>query len=98
VIAPKKKAKEPCDVEVAQLKEMQSQIDEMKKNVPELAKERNDLLNRIGNVVDPQVPISKDEEHDNLVINLYPEPPEATTSRGDDDEGEHSFPGAPWEH
>ncbi|GFH43983.1 seryl-trna synthetase [Chaetoceros tenuissimus] len=77
VIAPKKKAKIPCDEEVAQMKEMKKDIETLKNHLPEIAAERDSLLNRLGNVVDPEVPISKDEDEDNLVINLFPEPLEA---------------------
>uniref|UniRef100_A0A7S1ZVP8 serine--tRNA ligase n=1 Tax=Ditylum brightwellii TaxID=49249 RepID=A0A7S1ZVP8_9STRA len=78
VIAPKKKAKEPCDEEVAQMKDMQKQIKALEKELPEIAKVRDSLLNKIGNIVDPEVPISKEEEEDNLVVGLYPLPPEAS--------------------
>ena len=77
VIAPKKKAKEPCDEEVAQMKALQGQIKEMEGQLPNLEEERDALLNQIGNIVDPEVPISDDEDADNLVVCLYPEPLEA---------------------
>mmetsp|Transcript_16826 Transcript_16826/g.31871 ORF Transcript_16826/g.31871 Transcript_16826/m.31871 type:complete len:492 (-) Transcript_16826:120-1595(-) len=77
VIAPKKKAKEPCEEEVQQMKAMQEEIKALSKELPEIAAERDSLLNRLGNAVDPEVPVSQSEEEDNLVINLYPEPLEA---------------------
>jgi len=77
VIAPKKKAKESCDVEVAQMKEMKKTIAETEKLLPEVAENRDRLLGRLGNIVDPEVPISQDEDKDNLVVALYPEPLEA---------------------
>jgi seryl-tRNA synthetase len=77
VIAPKKKAKEECDAEVQQFKEMQKTIKTTEAQLPEIAKKRDNLLNRIGNIVDPEVPISKDEDQDNLVVALSPTPPEA---------------------
>uniref|UniRef100_A0A7S1ZGY3 serine--tRNA ligase n=1 Tax=Trieres chinensis TaxID=1514140 RepID=A0A7S1ZGY3_TRICV len=77
VIAPKKKAKIPCDEEVAQMKEMQKAIKEAEKELPVVAAARDALLGRLGNMVDPEVPISKDEEEDNLVVALHPEPLEA---------------------
>ncbi|KAL7575760.1 hypothetical protein ACA910_003090 [Epithemia clementina (nom. ined.)] len=76
VIAPKKKNKENCDEEVAQMKEMQKQIKEMDLEVPVIVEKRDKLLGRIGNMVDPEVPISKDEDADNLVVGIYPTPPE----------------------
>ena len=78
VIAPKKKAGEPCDDDVAQFKSMQNDIKELTDvKIPALAEERDVLLNRIGNMVDPEVPIGQDEDIDNLVVALYPEPLEA---------------------
>ena len=77
VIGPKKKAKEPCDEEVAQLKELQKTVKEIEKELPLLAERRDKLLNKIGNKVDPEVPISQDEDEDNLVVAVYPDPPEA---------------------
>lgn len=77
VIAPKKKAKEPCEEEVAQMKAMQKESKAKLASLPELEKERDSLLGRIGNMVDPEVPISHDEDEDNLVVALYPEPLEA---------------------
>mmetsp|Transcript_4318 Transcript_4318/g.11844 ORF Transcript_4318/g.11844 Transcript_4318/m.11844 type:complete len:495 (+) Transcript_4318:115-1599(+) len=76
VIAPKKKAKEPCDAEVAQMKKMQQEIKEKDLELPKIAEARDSLLNRIGNMVDPEVPISHDEDEDNLVVDVYPEPEE----------------------
>ncbi|CAB9506020.1 Serine--tRNA ligase [Seminavis robusta] len=77
VIAPKKKAKEPCDEEVAQMKAIQATIKEKAAELPLLAEKRDALLGQIGNIVDPEVPISKEEEEDNLVVFLQPMPPEA---------------------
>ena len=78
VIAPKKKAKEPCDAEVAQMKEMQKEIKDKENQLPVVAQQRDSLLNRIGNLVDPEVPISQDEDNDNLCLALYPLPPDYT--------------------
>jgi seryl-tRNA synthetase len=77
VIAPKKKAKEPCEEEVAQMKAIQETIKENEARLPLLAEKRDALLYRIGNMVDPEVPISDAEEQDNLVVVLQPMPPEA---------------------
>jgi seryl-tRNA synthetase len=74
VIAPKKKAKEPCEQEVAQMKDMQKDIKEKEAQLPDIAAARDALLGRIGNMVDPEVPISQDEDADNLVVGLYPMP------------------------
>ena len=74
VIAPKKKARENCDAAVAQMKDMKAAIAQMEEQLPVLAEQRDALLNRIGNMVDPEVPISQDEDADNLVIDLKPAP------------------------
>mmetsp|Transcript_11764 Transcript_11764/g.24872 ORF Transcript_11764/g.24872 Transcript_11764/m.24872 type:complete len:481 (+) Transcript_11764:148-1590(+) len=75
-ITPKKKAKENCDAEIAEMKAVQKQIKEVEAQLPLVAANRDKLLNRIGNIVDPEVPISNNEEEDNLVICLKPIPPE----------------------
>lgn len=75
-IAPKKKANEDCTKEVAEMKEIAAEIKEKQEQLPGIAEERDRLLNRIGNIVDPEVPISNDEDQDNMVICLHPTPPE----------------------
>jgi len=75
-ITPKKKAKENCDAEIAEMKAVQAKIREVEAQIPEVEASRDKLLNRIGNMVDPEVPISDDEDKDNLVITLHPVPPE----------------------
>jgi seryl-tRNA synthetase len=75
-ITPKKKAKEDCTAEIAEMKALQEEIKDIEAQLPIIAEARDKLLNRIGNIVDPEVPISKDEEADNLVISLFPVPPE----------------------
>ena len=83
VIAPKKKAKENCDEEVAEMKAIKLKIIESEELLPIIAEERDALLNQIGNIVDPEVPISQNEDEDNLVVTLFPEPLEAENG-GDD--------------
>mmetsp|Transcript_35020 Transcript_35020/g.83678 ORF Transcript_35020/g.83678 Transcript_35020/m.83678 type:complete len:494 (+) Transcript_35020:287-1768(+) len=84
VIAPKKKAKEPCDEEVAQVKAMKANIAALEKELPVKAAERDVLLNQVGNIVDPEVPIASgdDEDEANVVVTLYPEPLEADNGGG----------------
>jgi len=77
-ITPKKKAKENCDEEIAELKKMQAEIKAKEAELPIKAAARDELLMRIGNIVDPEVPISQDEDEDNLVVCLSPEVPELT--------------------
>jgi seryl-tRNA synthetase len=76
VIGPKKKAKENCDEEIAKMKEKQSAVKEIESQMPDLENQRDRLLKRIGNIVDPEVPISNDEDKDNLVISISPPLPE----------------------
>jgi seryl-tRNA synthetase len=70
VIAPKKKAKEDCEAEVAQMKEMQKTIKEKEAELPLIEESRDKILSRIGNLVDPEVPIIKTEDADNLVFSI----------------------------
>ncbi|KAL7487283.1 hypothetical protein ACHAW6_012879, partial [Cyclotella cf. meneghiniana] len=77
VIAPKKKAKEDCEAEVAEMKAIQAKIKEMEDELPAIEAQRDSLLGGIGNIVDPEVPVSDDEDADNLVVHLFPEPLEA---------------------
>ena len=81
VIGPKKKNKEDCEEEVAELKELQKKVKELEDEIPVVETERTAVLNKIGNIVDPQVPISQDEDKDNLVIAIFPSPPEATADQ-----------------
>ena len=74
VIAPKKKSKENADVEIAEYKDIQAKIKEIEDRVPEAEKVRDSLLSRIGNLVDPEVPISNNEDEDNLVVCIHPLP------------------------
>ena len=75
-IAPKKKAGEPCDELIAEMKAKQATAKEQEGQLPAIAEKRDALLNNIGNIVDPEVPISNDEDKDNLVIDLSPVPPQ----------------------
>ncbi len=79
-IAPKKKAKEDCDELIKEMKDKQKLVKEIQSSLPALEEERDALLNRIGNIVDPEVPISDNEDEDNLVVGLFPEPLEAENS------------------
>jgi seryl-tRNA synthetase len=57
------------------MKAMQAEIKEIEQDqIPAVATKRDRLLNRIGNMVDPEVPISQNEEEDNLVVGLFPAP------------------------
>jgi seryl-tRNA synthetase len=76
VIAPAKKAKQDCEDAVAEMKAIQATIKEKEQKLPLVEQARDSLLNKIGNIVDPEVPISNNEDEDNLVIALSPTPPE----------------------
>jgi len=75
-ITPKRKAKEDASAEIAEMKAVQQQIKEVEAQMPAIEAKRDKLLSRIGNIVDPEVPISDNEDEDNLVICLKPIPPE----------------------
>jgi seryl-tRNA synthetase len=80
VIGPKKRNNEDCEEDVAKYKAMIANIKQQEEDLPGLASSRDRLLNLIGNLVDPEVPISQDEEKDNLVVDLYPMPDDAGVS------------------
>ena len=62
------------------MKAMQKEIKEKEEALPDIESKRDALLNRIGNLVDPEVPISQDEDQDNLVVALSPMPAEAESN------------------
>ena len=74
VIAKAKKAKENCDEALAEVKTLKERIVNWEKELPAFEEQRKKELRRVGNIVDPEVPVSKDEEKDNLVVNLSPLP------------------------
>eukprot|EP00518_Triparma_eleuthera_P000830 CAMPEP_0182455090 /NCGR_PEP_ID=MMETSP1319-20130603/1417_1 /TAXON_ID=172717 /ORGANISM="Bolidomonas pacifica, Strain RCC208" /LENGTH=474 /DNA_ID=CAMNT_0024653125 /DNA_START=26 /DNA_END=1447 /DNA_ORIENTATION=- len=74
VIAPAKKKKESCDEALSAVQEIKGSIAMKEKAMPELESRRDKLLSCIGNIVDPEVPFSKDEDSDNLVVGLEPMP------------------------
>ena len=74
VIAPAKKAKENCDAALSAASEIKSSIESLDKELPDIEKLRDSLLGKIGNIVDPEVPLSKFEDIDNLVVGLNPLP------------------------
>ena len=73
-IAPAKKAKENCDAAVVEVTKMKEDVAGLEKLLPIMAAARDKALAKIGNVVDPEVPISDDEDKDNAVKKLYPMP------------------------
>ena len=67
VVAGKKKAGEPCDELVAEIKTFGEEIDSIEKAQGALRVEIDKLVGKIGNIVDDSVPISNDEDTGNRV-------------------------------
>jgi len=70
-VATKKKAKEPCDELVAQIKSLGDSIDQKEIQQAELKIVVDKKVNLVGNIVDDSVPVSKDEDKDNLVVRKW---------------------------
>eukprot|EP01090_Pellita_catalonica_P006338 TRINITY_DN1654_c0_g1_i1.p1 TRINITY_DN1654_c0_g1~~TRINITY_DN1654_c0_g1_i1.p1 ORF type:complete len:456 (-),score=106.49 TRINITY_DN1654_c0_g1_i1:123-1454(-) len=66
-ISQKKRAKEECDDLIEQSKAIAVEISAMEKTAEELKEQRDTLVNGVGNLVHPSVPVSQDEEHNGLV-------------------------------
>mmetsp|Transcript_23496 Transcript_23496/g.39289 ORF Transcript_23496/g.39289 Transcript_23496/m.39289 type:complete len:637 (+) Transcript_23496:61-1971(+) len=66
-VATKKKAKEPCDELVAQIKSIGEETTQVENAQKALKVEIDKLVNTIGNIVDDTVPVSIDEDADNRV-------------------------------
>lgn len=73
-VGAKKKAKEPCDELVAQIKQFDIRIAQAEAEVVVMKKNLDSMVGKIGNIVDPSVPISKDEDSDNLVVRTWGNP------------------------
>ena len=43
-------------------------------SIPQLEATRDQLLGKLGNIVDAEVPVSQDEDSDNMVKHLFPHP------------------------
>ena len=56
-IAPAKKAKQPCDEALAEVAALKKEIEETEKTLPVLEAQRDKLVSKLGNIVDPDVPI-----------------------------------------
>lgn len=66
-VATKKKAGEPCDDLVAQIKAIGDQIDKAEVDKDALKAEVDKMVNKIGNIVDDTVPVGNDEDTGNRV-------------------------------
>ena len=70
-VATKKKANEPCDDMVAQIKNIGDEIVAAEKEQQDLKVLVDSLVGKVGNFVDDSVPVSKDEDKDNLVVRTW---------------------------
>ena len=66
-VATKKKANEPCDDMILEIKNMGDVIDQTEKLQSDLKAEVDKLLNKVGNIVDDSVPVGNDEDTGNRV-------------------------------
>jgi seryl-tRNA synthetase len=73
-VAIKMKAKEPCDELVAEIKTIGEEIVAAERQQQELKTSVDSLLSKVGNIVDDSVPVSKDEDADNLVVRKWGTP------------------------
>jgi len=67
VIAPKKRQKQPCDAEVAEAQQLRDEIVRVEKEHADCEFERDQQICKLGNIVDPAVPVSETED-DNEVV------------------------------
>lgn len=77
-IAIKMKNKENCDIELAQIKQIDADIIKTELEQKELKIEIDKLVNKVGNIVEDDVPVSNDEDKDNLVIKKWGTPRDPT--------------------
>ena len=66
-VAEKKKAKEPCDEMLAEIRAFDQQVVEAEAAQAAVKIEVDKLLSKVGNICDLSVPVSKDEDADNRV-------------------------------
>ena len=74
VVGPAKKAKLDCTEALTQIAEIKTNIKANDDELPILEAKITKALNKIGNIVDAEVPISKNEDEDSLVVTLYHQP------------------------
>jgi seryl-tRNA synthetase len=70
-VAAKKKAGQNCDEEVAIIRQIDEQILQTEEVQKSLKIEVDKLVNKVGNIVEDSVPVSKDEDADNLVVRKW---------------------------
>eukprot|EP00913_Durusdinium_trenchii_P002707 g2505.t1 len=71
VIAEKKKQKLPCTAELAEAQKLHGQLKRLESETSTWASDRDATLKLLGNVLDPSVPCSDSEEH-NEVMAVWP--------------------------
>jgi seryl-tRNA synthetase len=73
-VATKKKAGEPCEEQVAEIKRIGDEITGTELRQKELKVVIDQLINKIGNIVDDSVPFGNDEDKDNRVERTWGTP------------------------
>jgi seryl-tRNA synthetase len=62
-----------CDEEILKIKKIGDEIIQIENEQKNLKIVIDQLINKIGNIVDDSVPVSKDEDKDNLVVKKWGE-------------------------
>ena len=70
-VATKKKANEACDDLIAETKAIGDEITATELEQKTLKAEVDRLVSTVGNLVDASVPVSQDEDNDNLVVRKW---------------------------
>eukprot|EP01036_Dinobryon_divergens_P023761 gene23761-32147_t len=73
-VATKKKANEACDDLVAKIKSIGDEILATELEQKQIKVEIDAMVSKVGNLVDPSVPVSQDEDKDNLVVRTWGTP------------------------
>lgn len=68
VIAPKMKEKKNCETELAQAQQLRKDIEQREEEHDKCEHERDQLIGKLGNMVDASVPFSNDEDADNEIV------------------------------
>jgi len=73
-VATKKKSGDPCEDLVSQIKDIGDEVLKAEKEQEEIKLIINSKLGKIGNIVDDNVPVSQDEDADNMVVKTWGTP------------------------
>lgn len=74
VIAPKRKQGLSCDSEMVEKNRLETEIKQVEEEHIVCEERRDELIRKLGNLVDDSVPFSQDEDEDNDVIRVWPLP------------------------